>query len=130
MNDFTHDEWKEIERCLSYMIHAGYTPYSNLTISLSKKIKSNIKKGNCMLILNEEQSKKILSYLKEKWGGTLCPMCQIGSWVVDDKWLTLENPEYYIPAIPVYCNNCSNIILINGIMAGIFPPQTTKSEIK
>jgi hypothetical protein len=92
-----------------------------------------------MTKLSEADTNKIISYLKEKWAGRPCPMCQTGNWVVQDSCfqimtyhsgnLVLGGPV--IPLIPITCNNCSNTILLNAILAGVIKPsEESKSENK
>ncbi|WP_115702568.1 hypothetical protein [Legionella sainthelensi] len=81
--------------------------------------------------LSKEEADKLVSYLKEKWNGKSCPMCLSGNWIVQDNCfqLTQYNAHSFviggpvIPIIPVICNNCSNTLLINALLAGIIPPN-------
>ena len=84
-----------------------------------------------MTKLSKEDAEKIVSYLKEKWQGRTCPMCQTGNWIVQDNCFQLMRYDAnafviggtVIPVIPVICNNCSNTLLINAILAGVINPK-------
>lgn len=84
-----------------------------------------------MTKLSKEEADKLVSYLKEKWKGKSCPMCQIGNWIVQDNCFQLMqyDPNAFvlggpvIPVIPVICNNCSNTLLISAILAGVIKPE-------
>lgn len=84
-----------------------------------------------MTKLNKEEADKLVAYLKEKWKGKSCPMCQTGNWIVQDNCfqITQYNAVAFviggpvIPIIPVICNNCSNTLLINAILAGVITPK-------
>ncbi len=91
-----------------------------------------------MTKLSEEDTKKIISYLEEKWRGRPCPMCQSGAWSIQDSCFQLM--AYHsgsfviggpvIPLIPIICNNCSNTVLINAILSGVIKPGEELSKIE
>ena len=73
-------------------------------------------------------SEELISYLKSKWQGRPCQMCGIGNWNISDSIFELR--EYnkgdlvigggpIIPVIPITCDNCGNIVFVNGIKAGL-----------
>lgn len=86
--------------------------------------------------LSKYEGEKLISYLKEKWKGKSCPMCQTGNWIVQDSCfqLTEYNTDAFviggpvIPIIPVVCNNCSNTLLISALLAGIISPNEKVSS--
>jgi len=79
--------------------------------------------------------KKIIEHLENKWGGRPCPMCQVGSWQVQDAIfqimefnkgaLVMGGPV--VPLIPVTCNNCGYTVLLNAIITGILVPPSETS---
>lgn len=70
---------------------------------------------------------KLVEHLRTKWHGRSCPMCNAGTWNVQNSTyqllefnqggLVLGGPV--IPVIPIVCSNCGNTLLINAITAGI-----------
>ncbi len=78
--------------------------------------------------MSKIDSNKVIRFLKEKWQGRTCPMCQAGNWSVSDQ--VFEMREFHngnfvlggnssiIPIIPVTCANCGHIIFVNAIVAG------------
>lgn len=44
MNSLTKEDLTEIHRCLKYMIKGGTTPYSDHTISLTRKVKAMVER--------------------------------------------------------------------------------------
>jgi hypothetical protein len=84
-----------------------------------------------MTKLSEADANKIIDYLKQKWQGRPCPMCQTANWVVQGSCFQLMTYHSgnivlggpVIPVIPITCNNCSNTILINAILTGIIKPS-------
>lgn len=76
---------------------------------------------------------KVLSFIKERWGGRGCPVCGKGPWSVQDKVFQLT--EFHsgsmviggpvVPVIPVTCSNCGNTTLINAIICGAVPAEST-----
>ncbi|AMV12876.1 hypothetical protein SDA97_05340 [Legionella pneumophila serogroup 1] len=81
--------------------------------------------------LSKDEGEKLVLYLKEKWKGKSCPMCQTGNWIVQGNCfqLTEYNANAFviggpvIPIIPVICNNCSNTLLINALLAHVVAPN-------
>lgn len=82
--------------------------------------------------MTDVKSDKIIQHLTKKWKGRICPMCGTGAWNVSDKVFELR--EFHdgnivlgvgpiIPIIPVTCDNCGNVVLINAIVAGAVAPQ-------
>jgi hypothetical protein len=78
--------------------------------------------------MEKKDTEKLIEFLKEKWQGRLCPMCQAGKWSVQDKVFELR--EFHggglviggtpiVPVIPVTCGNCGNTIFLNAITTGI-----------
>jgi hypothetical protein len=84
-----------------------------------------------MTKLSEADTTKIVDYLKDKWKGRPCPMCQSGGWIVQDSCFQLMTYHSgniilggpVIPLIPIICNNCSNTVLINAILVGVINPE-------
>lgn len=84
-----------------------------------------------MIQFGNEDRKKIVDYLKDKWKGKSCPLCQSGHWMVQDSCFQLMtyNPDAFLvggpvlPLIPVTCSNCSNTILINALLSGMINPK-------
>lgn len=72
-------------------------------------------------------SSKAVAHLQSKWGGRPCPMCGKGPWNIQDS--TFQLAEFnegnfvlggpVIPVIPVMCNNCGYVALVNAIFAGV-----------
>lgn len=68
------------------------------------------------------------NYLMEKWGNTPCPMCKKGPWNIPTKMFELnefsENGLIIggssIPLIPIFCENCGNVILVNALISGAY----------
>ncbi len=81
-------------------------------------------------------TKKVISFLSEKWGNRDCPMCGKGPWEVQDKAFQLS--EFHqgnlviggplIPVIPVTCTNCGNTVLVNAIISGAIDPEAKAQE--
>ncbi len=83
---------------------------------------------------------KFLEFLKEKWQGRPCPMCQVGNWSVQEKIFELR--EFHggglqlvagspiLPIIPITCDNCGNTILVNAIVSRVVEPgkESAKPE--
>jgi len=87
--------------------------------------------------MSELNAKKVIKHLKSKWDNHNCPMCHEGDWSVQDKVYELR--EYHggdmviggsalIPVVPIICDNCGNIVLINGIIAGVVEGESEKDE--
>lgn len=82
------------------------------------------------------ESKKVISFLSEKWGEKKCPMCNHDAWEVQDKVFQLS--EFHqgnlvvggplVPVIPVTCTNCGNTILVNALIAGAIDPKPNQGE--
>ncbi|MGN4997040.1 hypothetical protein [Aeromonas sp. 61P] len=82
--------------------------------------------------MSKFDSKKIISFLSNKWKGRGCPMCNSGPWNVPDN--TFQLMEFHggnlvmggplIPVIPVSCENCGHTILVNAIIAGVVEPES------
>ncbi|AKH10535.1 hypothetical protein OEA30_005248 [Escherichia coli] len=77
--------------------------------------------------MSDVKSDQIIKYLSEKWGGSKCPLCKKGRWNVSDKIFELR--EFHegnvvigagpiVPIIPVTCDNCGNVVLVNAIISG------------
>jgi len=89
--------------------------------------------------LTQEQSAKLLEYLKSKWTpDARCPMCGKDDWGVAEYvfqmlaaslsgGLVLGGPV--MPLVPVTCINCGNTVLVNALSAGIVP-ETKETEVK
>lgn len=82
--------------------------------------------------MTDSKSEKIIKHLSDKWKGRSCPMCGAGNWNVSDK--VFEIREFHdgnlvlgsgpiIPLVPVTCDNCGNVILVNAIVAGSVSPK-------
>ncbi len=73
---------------------------------------------------------KLIAFLREKWGGTPCPMCHASNWNVNNVTFQLLdfNPTGLViggpvfPVVPVVCNNCGNTIFLNAIKVGVVTP--------
>jgi hypothetical protein len=81
-------------------------------------------------------NQKAIAYLRQKWGGRVCPMCGVGNWSVNES--TFQLTEFnngsmiiggpVVPVVPVICMNCGNTVLVNAITAGLVtPPEGGKS---
>jgi hypothetical protein len=88
--------------------------------------------------MTDVKSEKIIQHLSTKWKGRSCPMCGTGNWNVSDKVFELR--EFHdgnlvlgsgpiVPIIPVTCDNCGNVVLVNAIVAGAVTPEK-KEEAK
>lgn len=77
--------------------------------------------------MNDNDVKKTIQWLTEKWGDRPCPMCGAISWQVEshayqmmefsDGNLVVGGPV--MPLIPVICRHCGNTILVNAILCGV-----------
>ncbi|MBQ0797090.1 hypothetical protein [Zhongshania sp.] len=78
--------------------------------------------------MSDVKSEKIIRHLSDKWKGRSCPMCGTGNWNVSDKVFELREfnggnmviggNSPIIPIVPVTCDNCGNVVMVNGIVAG------------
>lgn len=86
-----------------------------------------------------KDNKKFLEFLKEKWEGRSCPLCQVGNWSVQGKVFELR--EYHggdfvlgrspiIPIVPITCDNCGNTILVNAIISEAVESQKVDAKSK
>ena len=76
-----------------------------------------------------EQNKlnSLSEFLKTKWSGRTCPMCQEGNWIIQENCFQIMefNKDglvvggQVVPIIPITCSNCTNTIFINAILAGV-----------
>jgi len=77
--------------------------------------------------MTDSKSDTVIRHLTDKWKGRSCPMCGTGRWNVSDK--VFEIREFHdgnlvlgsgpiVPIVPVTCDNCGNVVLVNAIVAG------------
>lgn len=83
-------------------------------------------------------SDKLIKHLTGKWQGRNCPMCNQGNWNVSDKIFELR--EYnggsmviggnspIVPIIPVTCDNCGNVLMVNAIVAQVLEQGGSKND--
>lgn len=73
-------------------------------------------------------SHRIDHYIKDKWHGRPCPMCQTGSWSVSDRVYELREFNNghliigggpVIPVISVVCDECGNTMFIDAYHTGM-----------
>jgi hypothetical protein len=64
-----------------------------------------------------------IEWLEIKWGDERsCPYCGIQDWGVSVPFnLLLESRRTLAPHFSVSCGNCGNTVLINALLAGLFP---------
>ena len=73
---------------------------------------------------------KMIYFLQNKWGDSICPYCHGNNWDVPDKAFELREfnkgdlkiggPEGAIlPVVPITCTNCGNTVFINALLAGL-----------
>ena len=76
--------------------------------------------------LTDEQKSHVLQKLNQLWQGVkACPICNTEKWNVSDKMFELrelniskeENPDV-CPIIPITCDTCGNMVLLNAIHLG------------
>lgn len=79
-----------------------------------------------MTKLDKKDVDKVITFLKQTWKGRSCPMCQTGSWMIQDSCFQLmayvDGAVFggeVIPVIPVTCTFCFNTVLLNAIRLGI-----------
>jgi len=75
-------------------------------------------------------TQQVLQFLKVKWHGQTCPLCNSGNWTAQDS--TFQLMEFnagslvvggpVIPVIPITCSNCGNVVLVNAIVANAVTP--------
>ncbi len=87
--------------------------------------------------MSKFDSNKVIDHLKTKWQSRPCPMCHHGAWSVQDSVFELREFHHgnmviggsaLVPVVPVTCNNCGNIVLINAIMAGAVEREEQKND--
>jgi hypothetical protein len=79
---------------------------------------------------------KVITHLRDKWGGRVCQQCGEGNWTVQAKAFELRQFHggslvvggAVLPLVPVICTNCGNTVLVNAIVAGAMSPQPDESE--
>lgn len=72
---------------------------------------------------------KLRTHLESKWHGTVCPLCRVSKWQVQDRIFELRqfegpslNPNApLLPIIPVTCMSCGNTALVHAVVAGVMP---------
>ena len=71
-----------------------------------------------------------ISWLAAKWGNDRpCPYCGNPEWTVSLPFnLLLESRNTLPPHFSAVCTNCGNTVLINAIMAGLFPESDQETE--
>jgi hypothetical protein len=64
-----------------------------------------------------------VGWVEQKWGPNReCPYCGSAEWTVSRPFnLLLESRETLSPHFSVVCTNCGNTVLINALLAGLFP---------
>ncbi len=76
--------------------------------------------------ITDEQKNHVLLKLNELWkGAKACPLCNTEKWNVSDKLFEIrelsvskeENADV-CPIIPITCDTCGNMILLNAIYLG------------
>lgn len=82
--------------------------------------------------MTDVKSEKIIKYLSDKWKGRSCPMYGTGNWNISDKVFELREfnggdmviggNSPIIPIVPVTCDNCGNVVMVNAIVAGAVSP--------
>jgi len=86
-----------------------------------------------------KERNKFIKFLKEKWQGRSCPMCQVGTWSVQDTIFELREfhggglkigKQLIMPVVPVTCDNCGNTVLINAITAGFVERENEATKPK
>ena len=88
--------------------------------------------------LTDDQSKKLIAWLDEKWQGEKqCPVCQHTTWIVASQIFELRpfgqgkffagGPVY--PVAPVICDNCGNVMFFNALKTGLInqPKEETQN---
>ena len=90
--------------------------------------------------MSEFDQKLIVDFLREKWGGRACPMCNGGPWNIEGR--VFQIPEFHkgdvilggpvVPVVPVTCANCGNTQFVNALLAKLVsresPPASAGAE--
>lgn len=84
--------------------------------------------------LTQKQVETIIAFVKLKWGDNHpCPMCSFSDWGVISDVIALEprdttigGPDRHVPIVPIMCKNCGSTVLVNAIVAGLVPPDTSE----
>ena len=81
-----------------------------------------------MEITVPEYNRKVQEWVDSKWpSGAPCPMCQTSSgWELGQLVDMLIRTDIVgtprgrsIPAVPLFCNNCGHIVLLNALKLGV-----------
>ena len=77
-------------------------------------------------------AEKLHTLIKEKWRNRPCPMCAVSKWSLPPMVFELRtfhsgskgtDKHPILPIIPVTCEGCGTVQLVNAILAGIVPPS-------
>jgi hypothetical protein len=75
---------------------------------------------------------EMIEFLKLKWKGKPCPLCDVGQWGVAEDIFELRKYAEgslivgnvpVIPIIPVTCNYCGNTVLVSAIVSKVLKPS-------
>lgn len=82
--------------------------------------------------LTEEEKKRVVEWLKERWPGGRCPICDRSDLAIEEGMARLPvlKPGFiaggpYYPLVVVHCQYCANEIYFNAVSIGITPPEKT-----
>ncbi|GAH58154.1 unnamed protein product [marine sediment metagenome] len=89
--------------------------------------------------LDEEQQRKVLDYIKEKWQEPrTCPICKHDDWGVSDRTfevrdftgggISVGGGSYLTPVIAVTCDNCGYILFLNAMQLGVVKQPEKKNK--
>lgn len=85
--------------------------------------------------VKEEHLHALARHISAKWVCP-CPMCGVTDWVaagyvnlmVSSAPGRIELGGTHLPSVAVVCKNCGVTIIVNGITAGMFPPEEPPSS--
>jgi hypothetical protein len=67
---------------------------------------------------------RLAQWVDEHWRGVTCPVCSTNGWDIGGDILEIFplGAEGVYPFIPITCKTCGNTLLINTVIAGVYPP--------
>jgi hypothetical protein len=94
-------------------------------------------RDNYMTAKTPNAAEKLAAHLKTKWKDKACPLCSVAKWSLPPMVFELRsfhsgskstNKDPILPLIPITCENCGTVQLVNAIIAGIVPPSPKKQS--
>ena len=80
-----------------------------------------------MLSMTKIDPKKIIEHLDKRWKDKTCPVCHSDKWSLGDQIFEIRefnegnlivDSGPIFPVIPIVCDSCGNVVLLNAIKAG------------